>query len=47
MHKKYCSESLKRRDRFKDLDVDGRIILKWILEKLDVKVCSGLICLRI
>jgi hypothetical protein len=30
-----------------DVDVDGRIILKWILEKYDGVLCTGLIWLRI
>jgi hypothetical protein len=30
---KFWSEKLKRRDHLEDLGVDGRIILKWILER--------------
>jgi hypothetical protein len=30
---KILSENLKERYRFEDLGVDGRIILKWMLEK--------------
>jgi hypothetical protein len=33
MHTKFWSENLKRRDHLKDLDVDGRIILEYILEE--------------
>jgi hypothetical protein len=33
MHRKYCSEDLKGRNYSEDLEVDGRILLKWFLEK--------------
>jgi hypothetical protein len=33
---------LKGKDHLKDLYVDGKIILEWILEKEDGKVWSGL-----
>jgi len=33
MHAKFLLESLKRRDHLEDLDMDGRVILEWILEK--------------
>jgi len=42
MRIKSWSESLKGRDHGEDLRVDGRIILKWILEKWCVRVCTGL-----
>jgi hypothetical protein len=32
------SEKLKGRDNLGDLDVDGKMLLKWILEKCYVKV---------
>jgi hypothetical protein len=33
MHKKFWSENLKAGDHAADVSVDGKIILKWILEK--------------
>jgi hypothetical protein len=33
----------KERDHREDLDVDGRTIFKWILEKYDGKIWIGLI----
>jgi hypothetical protein len=33
MHTQVLSESLKEIDHAEDLNVDGKIILKWILEK--------------
>jgi hypothetical protein len=35
------------RDHFEDLDVDGRIILKWIFKKFYGEAWIGLIWLRI
>jgi hypothetical protein len=35
------------RNNYKNLDVDGRTILKWILEEHDGAVWSGLIWFRI
>jgi hypothetical protein len=40
-------ENLKRRDHLRDLRVYGRIILKCILKKQDVRVWTGFIWLRI
>jgi hypothetical protein len=36
-----------RRNHLKDPDVDGRIILKWIFERLDGGAWTGSIWLRI
>jgi hypothetical protein len=33
VHLKFELENLKGRDHLKDLGIDGRIILKWILKK--------------
>jgi hypothetical protein len=40
-------ESQKERDHWEDLDVGGRIILEWILDKSDRVVWTGFIWLRI
>jgi hypothetical protein len=47
MNTKFLSVSLKGRDHSEDLDVEGRIILEWILGKLCRKVWTGIIWLRI
>jgi hypothetical protein len=39
---RFWSVNLKETDRLKDVGVDGRIILKYILNKLDGKQWSGL-----
>jgi hypothetical protein len=43
MHTKIFSENLKGRDQSEDLVVEGKIILEWILGKLDWKMVSGCI----
>jgi hypothetical protein len=47
MHTKFLSENLKIRDLSEKVGVDGRIRLKWILEKEDGKLWTGFIWLRI
>jgi hypothetical protein len=44
MYKRFWSENLKGTDHSEDLDVDGKIILKWILGK--GKVWTEFIWLR-
>jgi hypothetical protein len=39
MHTEFWQESQKEIDHYKDVDVGGRIILKWILDRLG---CYGL-----
>jgi hypothetical protein len=41
------SENPNERDKSQDLRVDGRIILEWILKKLDGRLWNGFIWLRI
>ena len=47
MHTGFWWGNLKERYQLEDLGIDGRIVLKWILNKLDWRVWSGLIWLRI
>jgi hypothetical protein len=47
MHTKSWSENLTGRDHSEDLDIDGKIILEWILGKLGGKLWTGCIWLRI
>jgi hypothetical protein len=46
MHTQFWSDNLKRRDLSDDLGVDGRIILKCILEKQGVWLRNGINWLR-
>jgi hypothetical protein len=47
MHTEFSSENLKGKDNCEDLGVDYRIILKWILNKQGVQICTGLIWFKI
>jgi hypothetical protein len=47
LHTEFWWRDLRERDHLKDLGIDGRIILKWILNKLDGKAWTGLIWLKI
>jgi hypothetical protein len=47
MHTKFWSENLKGRDHSEGVDVDGKIILEWIVGKQGGKVWTGCIWLRI
>jgi hypothetical protein len=40
-------ESQNERDHYEDKEVGGWTILKWILERQDAVVWTGLFCLRI
>jgi len=39
--------NLRERGHLEDPDVDGRIIIRWIVRKFDVGAWAGSICLRI
>jgi hypothetical protein len=47
MHTGIWWANQKERDHWKDLDVGGRVILKWIIDKYDGLVWTGSIWLRI
>jgi hypothetical protein len=47
IHTKFWAENLKGGDCFEHLGIDGKIILKWILEKQVGKLWTGFIWLRI
>jgi hypothetical protein len=47
MRTKFWLESQKGRYKSDDLRVGARIILEWILEEEDGKLCTGFIWLRI
>jgi hypothetical protein len=47
MHTGFWLEIQKERHHYEDLDVCGKIILRWILERYDGVVWTGCIWLRI
>jgi hypothetical protein len=47
MHTKVWSENLEGRDHLQDLDINGKIMLEWILGKYGGKVWIGVMWLRI
>jgi hypothetical protein len=47
MHIGFLWESQKERDHWENLDVGWRIMLRWILDRSDDVVWTGLIWLRI
>jgi hypothetical protein len=47
VYSKYYLENLKGRDQLKDVDVDGRIITKIMLNKQVMGIWTGFSCLRI
>jgi hypothetical protein len=40
-------ENLKQRDKLRGLAVDETMILKWVLKKWGLRLCSGFIWLKI
>jgi hypothetical protein len=47
MNLDFWCESEKEREHYENLDIGGRIILKWILEKQNEVILTALIWLRI
>jgi len=47
MHRKFSSKNLKEKDLLEDLGLDRRRILRWILNKRDVRVSIGRTCFGI
>jgi hypothetical protein len=47
IHTKCCFESPNGKHHLENIGVDGRIILKWFLEKESAKICTGFFWLRI
>jgi len=47
MHTNFWSENLNGRDHLKDLGVDGKIILEWILYKYGGEVWTGFMWCKI
>jgi hypothetical protein len=47
MHIGFWWEDQKERNHKEDLDIRGRIILKWVLEKWDEVIWTGLMWVRV
>jgi hypothetical protein len=47
MHKKFYIEYLKGRDHLGNLDIDGSILFKWILNNYYMTLWTGFMWLRI
>jgi len=47
VHAGFWWDNLRERDHFEDLDVDGRLIFKWIVRKWDGDVWTGFLWIRI
>jgi len=47
MHTKFFSENLKEQDHLEDLDINGRIIIEWILWKYSGWVWTAFMQMRI
>jgi hypothetical protein len=47
LYKRFWWENVREGDHLEDTDVDGRIILRWILRKWNVETWTGSIWLRI
>jgi len=47
VHTEFCWGDLRERGNSEDLEVDGRIMIKWIIKYYDAEAWSGLIRLRI
>jgi hypothetical protein len=41
MHRGFCWRSLKERDYSKEIGVDGKLILKWIVKEQDGRSWNG------
>ena len=41
VHREFWSRTVRERDHLEDLDVDGRMILKWILKEVEWATWTG------